>query len=547
MATRRSDASRLRIPPHSIDAESRTRRTDDFAGSVGRVADKLVEEDFYQREHRAIFRAIAELSAKSVPCDAVTLAEWFEANGIAELVGGAGYVVRLANAVPSAANIVAYAEIVRQGLAAPPRASQRRDRHGRLAAADRQRRRRDRGSRAAAVPDCRAALAWSRRPEGRCGEREARLRADPASSPESGRRHRPPHGFTKLDQVLVGLQPSDLVVIAARPSMGKTALALNMTEHASVRLGITSVVFSMEMASVQLTMRLLSSLGGINQKRLMMADLFEDEWPRLTDAITRLRAAPLYLDETPALSPLELASRARRLKREHNLGLVVVDYLQLMRAPAVGENRKHRDRRDLTRPESRAKELNVPVITLSQLNRALERRDDKRPVMSDLRESGAIEQDADVILFIYRDEKYNANSDKKGQAEVIIGKHRNGDTGTVELLFRGDQGAVPQHGLRLAVIAAHLVCRRQVGHDTNPIRRPRHSGLIACSVASRHTTTSTVGACPVTAHWRKALATSPGVTASRRSSAAHALVTSVVASPATHAFATKARRCSRVR
>jgi replicative DNA helicase len=245
-------------------------------------------------------------------------------------------------------------------------------------------------------------------------------------------------GFTDLDDKMSGLQKSDLIILAGRPSMGKTTLALNIAEHAAVGERKHVAVFSMEMPGEQLAMRLLSSLGRINGHKVRTGKLDDDDWPRLMSAMTMLSEAPVYIDDTPGLSPIELRSRARRLKREHGLDLVIVDYLQLMQAQESGENRAT-EISNITRAlKNLAKELSVPVIAMSQLNRSLEQRPDKRPVMSDLRESGAIEQDADVILFIYRDEVYHDDSPDKGTAEIIIGKQRNGPTGRVRLTFLGE-------------------------------------------------------------------------------------------------------------
>jgi replicative DNA helicase len=246
-----------------------------------------------------------------------------------------------------------------------------------------------------------------------------------------------PTGFTDFDHKTAGLQPGDLIIVAARPSMGKTALALNMAEYAAIKTGKAAAVFSMEMSASQLAFRLISSLGRINQQHLRTGDLADEEWPRVTSAITLLADAKIFIDDTPALSPLELRARARRLKREHDLGIIMIDYLQLMQVPGNKENRATEISEISRSLKALAKELNVPVIALSQLNRSLEQRTDKRPVMADLRESGAIEQDADVIVFIYRDEYYNPESADKGLAEIIIGKQRNGPTGTVKLAFLG--------------------------------------------------------------------------------------------------------------
>jgi replicative DNA helicase len=244
-------------------------------------------------------------------------------------------------------------------------------------------------------------------------------------------------GFEKFDEMTSGLQDSDLIIVAGRPSMGKTSFVMNIAENAAIRLKIPVAVFSMEMSGEQLAIRMISSLGRINQQNLRTGKLEDSDWPRITSAISMLSEAPLFIDDTPALSPSELRARARRLKREHKLGLIIVDYLQLMTVPSEKENRTNEISEISRSLKALAKELNIPVIALSQLNRSLEQRADKRPQMSDLRESGAIEQDADLIAFIYRDEVYNEDSTDKGTAEILIRKQRNGPTGMCRLTFLG--------------------------------------------------------------------------------------------------------------
>jgi len=429
----------LRVPPHSIDAEQAVLgglMLDERAWE--RIADKLSEDDFYRKDHRLIFRAIGELSNKNMPCDAVTLGEWFDSNGLAELVGGGSYVVQLANSTPSAANIAAYAEIVREksilrqlidagteivgdGFQPEGRSSQEI-----LESAEKK------------VFDI--AESGARGKKGYVPMRKAVQEAFQILHQRyesKGSVTGLATGFTDLDEMTAGLQPSDLIIVAARPSMGKTALAVNMAEHAALKSRKAVAIFSMEMSASQLAFRLISSLGRINQQHLRTGDIHEEEWPRVTSAITMLADAKIFIDDTPALSPAELRARARRLKREHDLGLIVIDYLQLMAVPGNKENRATEISEISRSLKAMAKEMNIPVIALSQLNRSLEQRTDKRPVMADLRESGAIEQDADVILFIYRDEYYNQESSDKGQAEIIIGKQRNGPTGMVKLTFLG--------------------------------------------------------------------------------------------------------------
>ena len=429
----------LRVPPHSIDAEQAVLgglMLDERAWE--RIADKLGEHDFYRKDHRLIFRAIGELSNKNLPCDAVTLGEWFESNGLAELVGGTSYVIQLANSTPSAANIAAYAEIVREksilrqlidagteivgdGFQPEGRSSQEI-----LETAEQK--------------VFHIAESGARGKKGFVQMRSAVKEAFQILHQRyesKGSVTGLATGFADLDEMTAGLQPSDLIIVAARPSMGKTALAVNMAEHAALKSKKAVAIFSMEMSASQLAFRLISSLGRINQQHLRTGDIQEEEWPRVTSAITLLSDAKIFIDDTPALSPAELRARARRLKREHDVGLIVIDYLQLMQVPGNKENRATEISEISRSLKAMAKEMNIPVIALSQLNRSLEQRTDKRPVMSDLRESGAIEQDADVILFIYREEVYDKESPKKGSAELIIGKQRNGPIGTVNLTFLG--------------------------------------------------------------------------------------------------------------
>ena len=434
-----SNIEALRVPPHSIEAEQAVLGGLMLAPeSWDRIADRLVEEDFYRRDHRIIFRAIGDLSNKGMPYDAVTLGEWFQAQNLAELVGGASYVIELANSTPSAANITAYADIVREKsvlrqlidagteIAGDAFAPEGRSSQELLETAEQKvfhiaeagaRGRKGFVTMRAAVKDAFQIL--HQRYENR------------------GSISGLPTGFTDLDEMTAGLQPSDLIIVAARPSMGKTAFSVNMAEYAAMKSKKAVAIFSMEMSASQLAFRLISSMGRINAQNLRTGDLAEEEWPRVTSAITMLSEAKIFIDDTPALSPGELRARARRLKREHDLGLVVIDYLQLMQVPGNKENRATEISEISRGLKALAKELDIPVVALSQLNRSLEQRTDKRPVMADLRESGAIEQDADVIIFIYRDEYYNPDSSDKGTAEIIIGKQRNGPTGTVRLTFLG--------------------------------------------------------------------------------------------------------------
>jgi len=429
----------LRVPPHSIEAEQAVLGGLMLAPeSWDRVADRIGEADFYRKDHRLIFRAIGELSAKSMPYDAVTLGEWFQSQNLAEMVGGVGYVVELANTTPSAANIVAYADIVREKSVLRQLIDTGTDIAG--AAFQPEGRSSQELLEAAEQQVFQIAEAGARGRKGFVPMRQAVKDAFQILHHRYENRGTITGlttGFTDLDEKTTGLQPSDLIILAARPSMGKTALALNLAEAAAIRGKKAVAVFSMEMSASQLAFRLISSLGRINQQHLRTGDLAEEEWPRVTSAITMLSEVKIFIDDTPALSPGELRARSRRLKREHDLGLIVIDYLQLMQVPGNTENRATEISEISRGLKALAKELDVPVIALSQLNRSLEQRADKRPMMSDLRESGAIEQDADLIMFIYRDEYYNPDSPDKGLAEVIIGKQRNGPTGTIKLTFLG--------------------------------------------------------------------------------------------------------------
>ena len=366
------------------------------------------------------------------------MTEWFESHGKVDQVDGGAYIAQLASNTPSAANVKAYAEIVRErsilrqlidvGAEITSGAFSLEGRNSRelleeaerkvFAIADRGQRS---GSSYVSVQEMIQA-AIERIQE--LHEFEGEITGTPT-------------GFKDFDKLTAGLQDSDLIIIAGRPAMGKTTFAMNIAEHAAIKHGVPVAVFSMEMAALQLVMRLFSSLGGIDQTRLRTGNLDELDWPKLTSAMNRLHKSHIFIDETPALSPAELRARARRLKQAHDLGLLVVDYLQLMSVPGSNENRATEIAEISRSLKAIAKELNVPVIALSQLNRALENRPNKRPVMADLRESGSIEQDADLIVFIYRDEVYNEESPDKGIAEIIISKHRNGPTDTVKLSFQG--------------------------------------------------------------------------------------------------------------
>ena len=440
-----AEVTELKIPPHSIEAETAV------LGAVfldkaawDKVAERVEEGDFYRQDHRLVFRAFAALSEAGEPTDIVTTAEWLENHQLLDQAGGMQKLAALADNTPSAANVSAYARIV-----------QKRSVLRQLIQAT--------GSINEAVFN----------PEGKPSEQvldeaeqaifeiaerqgkrlrkyrpiddliaEARDRIDilsRQSSPITGLAT----GYTDFDRLTAGLQPADLIILAGRPSMGKSALAINIAEHVAIQGQKSVAVFSMEMPSEQLAMRMIGSLSRIDQQRLRTGKLNDEDWPRLTSTVGVVQDARLFIDDTPALSPAELRARARRIARDlsaqagHKLDLVIVDYLQLMQVPGFSDNRVAEVSEVSRALKGMAKELNVPVIALSQLNRGLEQRPNKRPVMSDLRESGAIEQDADVIVFIYRDEVYDKDSADKGIAEVIIAKQRNGPIGLVKLAWRG--------------------------------------------------------------------------------------------------------------
>jgi replicative DNA helicase len=433
----------LHTPPHSIEAEQSVLGGLLLDNSAwDRIADRIGAEDFYRHDHRLIFQQIARLIDQSKPADTVTVFEALQGAGQAGDCGGLPYLNALAQNTPSAANIRRYAEIVRERavlrslasvgeeIAISAREPQGRDAKQILDEAEgKVFRIAEQGARD------RAGFVRLERLLTRVVERIQELFERSGANDVTG----VPTGFADLDSKTCGLQPGDLIIIAGRPSMGKTALALNIGEHVAIDLGMPVALFSMEMGAAQIALRMLGSVGRIDQQRLRTGRLNDEDWPRLSEAIERMHAAPLYIDETAALNALELRARARRLAREYKqLGLIVVDYLQLMSASAAGENRATEISEISRSLKALAKELKVPVVALSQLNRTVETRTDKRPVMSDLRESGAIEQDADVILFIYRDEVYNPDSSDKGIAEIIIGKQRNGPIGRVNLRFGGE-------------------------------------------------------------------------------------------------------------
>jgi replicative DNA helicase len=433
----------LKLPPHSVEAEQSVLGgllLDNTAWD--RIADLIAESHFYRADHRHIYRHISKQVEHSRPADGVTVAESLEATKELASVGGIPYLSALASNTPSAANIRRYAEIVRD------RAILRRLAEVGTEIADSSYN--TMGKEASQILDEAESRVFEIAEQGARGrqgfqempplltkvvERIDLLYNRQGDSDVTG----VATGFIDLDRMTSGLQPGELVIVAGRPSMGKTSFALNIAEHAALTSGLPVGVFSMEMAATQLVMRMIGSVGKLDQHKLRTGRLHDDDWQRLTHTVGKLNEAPIHIDETAALNPLELRARARRLHRQYKkLGLIVIDYIQLMSASGTGENRATEISEISRSLKALAKELDAPVIALSQLNRSLEQRPNRRPVMSDLRESGAIEQDADVILFIYRDEVYNPDTADKGVAEIIIGKQRNGPIGTVKLAFLGE-------------------------------------------------------------------------------------------------------------
>jgi replicative DNA helicase len=430
--------AQLRIPPHSIEAESSVLGGLLLDNSAwDRMADLLVDGDFYRHEHKLIYAAVGGLINASKPADVITVYEQLQNLGKADEIGGLVYLNSLAQYVPSASNIRRYAEIVRERSilrklvsAADEIATQAFNPQGKQVD---------------------KILDEAEQKIFNIGEEGTRMKqgfqsmdalvvelldrvTEMAENPNDITGVRT--GFHDFDKMTSGLQPGDMIVLAARPSMGKTSLAINIAEHVALNEGLPVAVFSMEMGASQLAVRIVGSIGRIDQGHLRTGKLSDEEWPRLTEAIEKLRTVSLHIDETPGLSTSELRANARRLARQYGrLGLIVVDYLQLMSTSMGDENRATAVGEISRGLKMLAKELKCPVIALSQLSRGVESRTDKRPMMSDLRESGAIEQDADIIMFIYRDDYYDKNSKEPGVAEVIISKHRNGPTGTIKLAF----------------------------------------------------------------------------------------------------------------
>ena len=432
-------AEHLKVPPNSIEAEQSL-----LGGlmldhkSWDKIADVVSVDDFYRKDHCLIFAAIASLAEDANPCDVVTVSEFLDNRGELEKAGGLEYLATLANETPGAANARSYAKILRERSMLRALISAGNEISGSAFSTE--------GRSASDLVDEAERLVFEIAESGARGR--SGFKALKQILPEAVDRidilHQSdgditgiPSGYTEFDKMTAGLQPGDLIVVAGRPSMGKTTFAVNIAENAAIGSKVPTAIFSMEMPSQQLAFRMISSLGRVDQTHLRTGRFPDEDWSRINTAVQLMSEAPIFIDDTPGLSPTEIRARSRRLQREHGLGLIVVDYLQLMAVPGSKENRATEISEISRSLKGLAKELSVPVIALSQLNRSVEQRTDKRPVMSDLRESGAIEQDADLIIFIYREEVYNQDTPRKGIADIAIAKQRNGPIGDFPLTFVG--------------------------------------------------------------------------------------------------------------
>jgi len=430
---------RLKVPPNSVEAEQSLLgglMLDNVAWD--KVADIIVADDFYRKDHRLIFGAIADLAENSNPCDVVTVSEFLDNRNELDAAGGLEYLATLANETPGAANVRAYATILRERSTLRSLINAGNEISG--SAYDTE------GRNASELVDEAERLVFEiaeKGARGRVGFRHLK-KILPDTVDRIDTLHQSggdisgiSTGFTEFDKLTAGLQPGELIIIAGRPSMGKTTLAINIAENAAIGAKIPTAIFSMEMPAQQLAFRMISSLGRVDQTHLRTGKFPDEDWSRINTAVQLMSDAPIYIDDSPGLSPTEIRARSRRLKRESGLGLIVIDYLQLMQVHGNKENRATEISEISRSLKALAKELEVPVIALSQLNRSVEQRPDKRPVMSDLRESGAIEQDADLILFIYREEVYKPDTPRKGIADISIAKQRNGPIGEFPLTFVG--------------------------------------------------------------------------------------------------------------
>ena len=429
-----------KLPPQSIEAEMSILGgilVDNEA--INRALEILTAEDLYRESHRKIMRAMIELNERGEPCDLITMTTILRKKGELEEVGGGAYLATLVDYVPMAANISYYCKIVKEKCITRKLISAATD----IVSQGFEDK-----------VDVEELLDAAQKVIFEISENKIRpayyqvcdILKDTIKNIELLYEKKEmvtgvPTGYTDLDKLTAGFHGGDLVIIAGRPAMGKTTFAMNVAQYAAIdsEKPYPAAIFSLEMPKEQLVERLLCSLARVDLGRLKTGHLMENDWPKLTKAAGSLHDAKIFIDDTPSISVLELRSKARRLKAEHDIGIIVIDYLQLMRGGANPESRQQEISEISRSLKALAKELSIPVIALSQLNRGLEQRADKRPMMSDLRESGAIEQDADIIMFVYRGEVYEKdNEDLKGKAEVIIGKHRSGPTGTVDLAFRGE-------------------------------------------------------------------------------------------------------------
>ncbi|MEM1264041.1 MAG: replicative DNA helicase [Pseudomonadota bacterium] len=436
------EISRLRTPPHSLEAEQSLLGGLMLDGTAwDRVADVVAAEDFYRQDHAKIFAACATLIDKRVELDAVTLSQHLDSLGQLSEVGGLDYLSALSSETPNAANVRAYAKIVRERSLLRSLVSVGNEIAGSVFNTD--------GNGATELVEKAEQAIFQIAETGQAAGAGLRPIQEllPGVVDEIDRRYKRggepvgiSTGFKDFDALTTGLQASDLIIVAGRPSMGKTTFAVNIAENAALGVGkVPTAIYSMEMSAEQLMFRMMSSLGQVTLPKLRTGKLADQDWARINSAVQLLGEAPVFIDDTPGLTPTELRARARRLKRQHDLGLIVVDYLQLMEVPGGNAENRATEISTISRSlKALAKEINVPVIALSQLNRAVDSRQDKRPVMSDLRESGAIEQDADLIVFIYREQVYDPNTPRKNVADIILGKHRNGPTGDIQLTFQGE-------------------------------------------------------------------------------------------------------------
>lgn len=429
----------LKVPPNSLEAEQ------SLIGGLmldalawDKVADVITSDDFYRKDHRLIYSAIAGLIESGSPCDVVTVSEHLDSHGELENAGGLEYLATLSNETAGAANARAYAKILRERSTLRDLISTGNEIAGSAFTND--------GRTAAEILEDAEKAVFAIADRGTRGKKGFVSLKDilPAAVDRIDTLHQSDGditgistGYTEFDKMTAGLQPGDLVIVAGRPSMGKTTLAVNIAENAAIGSKVPTAIFSMEMPAQQLAFRMISSLGRVDQTHLRTGNFPDEDWSRINTAVQLMSEAPIFIDDTPSLSPGEIRARSRRLQREHGLGLIVVDYLQLMQVPGSKENRATEISEVSRGLKALAKEMSCPVIALSQLNRSVEQRPDKRPVMSDLRESGAIEQDADLILFIYREEVYNQDTPRKGIADIVIAKQRNGPIGDFPLTFVG--------------------------------------------------------------------------------------------------------------